>query len=390
MGEQHVFYRGTDGSIQQILWRDGDLSVDNWTTHAKAPLAAGDPAAMVWDNQPHIFYCGTDGSIQHIWRTDARRTFGIMIQSLHNDSWTTLVGAPAGVGKPATMSWRPWLATDEQHIFYRAAADGSIQHVLTDGSLHTDNWTRAAGAPAAAGDPATMVWTIEIESSMLIVNPPGSGRGMYGVDPHHIIKWIKPREQHIVYRGHDGSIEHILWDKSSFHYDNWTALTGAPAAAGNPSTLIWPREMRTWEQHVFYRDVNGSIQHIVWDDSLHLDNWTQAASAPLAAGDPVVFVSGNQQHIFYRGLDGSIQHVWYDLSSKAFYAQNWTQDAGAPAAAGEPAAMLSPGQQHIFYRAGDGSIQHIWWDGSRLNCVDWTRAAGGPAAAGDPAAVSIY
>jgi hypothetical protein len=52
---------------------------------------------------------------------------------------------------------------------------------------------------------------------------------------------LSEEQQHVFYRGTDGAINHIFWDAPSnqlFH-DQWTQLTGAPAAAGDPATLVW-------------------------------------------------------------------------------------------------------------------------------------------------------
>ena len=57
----------------------------------------------------------------------------------------------------------------------------------------------------------------------------------------------------------------------------------APNAAGNPAIAVTPHQ-----QHIFYRDQDGSIQHIFWDDheapgQLHHDNWSQKSGSPAAA-----------------------------------------------------------------------------------------------------------
>ena len=132
------------------------------------------------------------------------------------------------------------------------------------------------------------------------------------------------------------------------------------------------------QQHVFYRDADGQIDHIWWDGSFHHDQWTSAAGAPTAAGDPTTMLTPGQQHVFYRGEDGQINHIWWDGS---FHHDQWTSAAAAPSVAGNPAVMVTPGQQHVFYRGIDGNINHIWWDGS-FHHDQWTSAAGAPVAVG--------
>lgn len=71
---QHVYYRGTDGSIRELRWA---TATDGWhywgdpTALTGAPPAAGDPAGYVFDAQDteHVVYRGVDGHIHELWRT---------------------------------------------------------------------------------------------------------------------------------------------------------------------------------------------------------------------------------------------------------------------------------------------------------------------------------
>jgi hypothetical protein len=77
-GQQHVFYRGTDGAIKHIFWNAADDSFhfQDWTGLAyvaPADLAAGDPAIMVTAGQQHVFYRGTDGAAKHIFWNAANK-----------------------------------------------------------------------------------------------------------------------------------------------------------------------------------------------------------------------------------------------------------------------------------------------------------------------------
>jgi Repeat of unknown function (DUF346) len=156
---------------------------------------------------------------------------------------------------------------------------------------------------------------------------------------------LREEQQHVFYRGSDGAINHIFWHPSNqlFH-DQWTQLTGAPAAAGDPATMVWPNQ-----QHVFYRGMDGAIDHIFWDapsNQLFHDDWTESTGAPAAAGDPATMVTtvgrgwSNQQHVFYRGTDGAINHIFWDAPSNQLFHDEWTESTGAPAAAGDSATMV--------------------------------------------------
>ena len=338
-GQQHVFYRGTDGAINHIFWNAADNSFhfEDWTALAgagPAGLAAGDPATTVTAGQQHVFYRGTDGALNHIFWNAADNSF-------HFEDWTALAGAgPAGLaaGDPDTLD-----TVDQQHVFYRGT-DGAIKHIFwnaADNSFHFEDWTALAGAgPAglAAGDPATLVTA---------------------------------GQQHVFYRGTDGAIKHIFWNAAdnSFHFEDWTALAGAgPAglAAGDPATLG-----TVGQQHVFYRDTDGAIRHIFWnaaDRSFHLEDWTALAGAGpagLAAGDPATLVTAGQQHVFYRDTDGAIKHTFWNAADRSFHFEDWTASAyadPADSAAGGPATLGTVGQQHVFYGGADGAIKHIFWN----------------------------
>jgi hypothetical protein len=335
--QQHIFYRGTDDHIHHIFWDafSSKLYADVWTRHT--PLAAGDPATLATPGQQHVFYRGQDRHIHHIvWVTEKRR--------LYRDVWTLRVGAPLAAGDPVTME-----TPGQQHVFYRGA-DGAINHILwaslSPGALYHDDWRARAEAPAAAGDPATMV----------------TAEG----------------QQHVFYRGVGGEINHIVWNPSSplqLTFDDWTFGAHAPMAVGDFATMATPGQ-----QHVFYRGADGAINHILWASlsrRLHHDDWRARAQAPAAAGDPVTMVTAEgQQHVFYRGVGGEINHIFWNPSSpQRLYSDDWTSRAQAAHAAGAPATLVFSGQQHVFYRGSGGAIDHILWNPPSPNKLwfdDWT------------------
>ena len=350
--QQHVFYRGTDDHIHHIYWdaSSGKLFADDWTARTRAPLAAGNPAAMATPGQQHVFYRGQDSQIHHIlWVAEKRRLF--------RDVWTQGAGVPPALGDPVTME-----SPGQQHVFYRGPG-GSVCHVFWDASanrLFRDDWTVNAGAPPAAGDPATLA---------------------------------TPGQQHVFYRGERGGVQHILWNASTgrFGHDDWTSGThGVPMPAGNVATME-----TGGQQHVFYRGTDGSIRHILWSPltgALHRDDWTaRAPGAPPAVGDPALLLTDEgQQHVFYRGAGGKINHIFWDPSSPSspqLGFDEWTSVAPGAPAGGDPATLLFAGQQHVFYPGPGGAVDHILWDPSsrRRWFDDWTSRAGAPMAAGTPA-----
>jgi hypothetical protein len=137
---------------------------------------------------------------------------------------------------------------------------------------------------------------------------------------------VSPNQQHVFYRATDSAIHHIFYDASTnrLYHDNGTGATGAPAAISNPATLLTNNPS---QQHIFYRSADGAVQHIFWDaptNRLYRDNWTQATGAPAASGDPSTLLTPNQQHIFYRAAIIYPPYLW-DAPTNRLYHDNWNQ-----------------------------------------------------------------
>jgi hypothetical protein len=138
-------------------------------------------------------------------------------------------------------------------------------------------------------------------------------------------------QQHIFFRSADGHVQHIFWDLLSqkLQSDIWTLRTSTPLAVGDVALLI--TECR---QQVFYRDVRGHIHYIFWDvasASLHHVALTQLAEgAPLAVGNPMPLETPGQVHVFYRGVDGTLEHIfWNTVSDHIVFTDSWTTRAHA-------------------------------------------------------------
>jgi hypothetical protein len=359
--QQHVFYRGaTDSAINHIFYDAAmrGLYFDQWTAKAHAPAAVGNPATMVWPHQQHVFYRGDGGEIHHIfWDGPTSRHY--------SDRWRPhphVPQAPAAEGDPVTLVW-----PQQQHVFYRGE-HGTINHIFCDvpaSQLYFDQWQpnrHVPDAPPAEGNPATIVW---------------------------------PNQQHVFYRGPQGTINHIFSDvpNNHLHFDQWRPnqhVPDAPPTEGDPATLIW-----TNQQHVFYRGPQGTINHIFCDvpnNHLYFDQWRpnqHVPDAPPAAGNPVTMAWPNQQHVFYRGANGEINHIFCDVPNNRLYFDQWQPNSevpSAPPAADDPVTLVTATQQHVFYRGLDGAINHIFWDvpTNRLYFDQWTARTQAPMAAGAP------
>ena len=92
---------------------------------------------MVYGNQQHVFYRATDGTIRHLYWGP-----GAPPNTVWSDNWTQKAGSPpAAAGDPATMVYG-----NQQHVFYRAT-DGTIRHLhwgpdAPPNTVWSDNWNR--------------------------------------------------------------------------------------------------------------------------------------------------------------------------------------------------------------------------------------------------------
>ena len=243
---------------------------------------------------------------------------------------------PQVVGKPAGYVND---ATGTQHVVYRGDADFNIiNEVRWDGTgLHYTNLNLAAGGTPAgvatgSGDPAAYVFRAQ-------------------------------GTEHVVYRGFDNHVHELRKDASGWHHGDLTAMTGAPVAAGDPAGYVFDAQ---GTQHVMYRSGDGHVHELWWDAT---NGWgsgdlTAVTGAPAAAGDPAAYVfdAEGSQHVIYRAGNGHLYELWWTAT------QGWNQGdltaaAGSPPAAGDPGAYAfrAEGTQHVVYRTADGHLHEMWW-----------------------------
>jgi hypothetical protein len=136
----------------------------------------------------------------------------------------------------------------------------------------------------------------------------------------------------------------------------------------------------TNQQHIFYRTTTNGVQHVFYDQTNgpQSEPWGGPGSptnTPPAWGDSAALFANNQQHVFYRTVNGTVQHLLCD-SNSGLRAEIWVGPGGltnAPLPAGDPVAMFANNQQHIFYRGTDNNIYHVFWDPqSGMQWEHWT------------------
>jgi hypothetical protein len=186
----------------------------------------------------------------------------------------------------------------------------------------------------------------------------------------------------VVYRDQSSHIQMLRWDEvNQWSNIDLTQAAGAPLAAGDPRGYVFDSQ---GTMHVVYRDNSGNIQELWWNGSWNNNNLTQAANAPPASGDPFgyMFDAQGTEHVVYADINGHIQELWWN--------GNWnnndlTKATNAPAAGGNPVGYVFnfQGSEHVVYRDVNGHIQELWWNGG-WNNNDLTKDANAPLAAFGP------
>lgn len=172
-GMNIVVYRGIEGHIWSVYWKDGPSGLDDLSGVAGMPLAASDPTAYYTPhNDTHqIVYRGGDGHLYELYWQGAAAVAGRDL--------TALSGAPAAVDKAAAF-YQP--GTNTKHVIYRSA-DNHLHDIASVPGSGTAVWidlTVRNGAPLATDRPAA--FAVE-------------GRGTH----------------HVVYRGTDNYVYEIRW-----------------------------------------------------------------------------------------------------------------------------------------------------------------------------------
>jgi hypothetical protein len=96
-------------------------------------------------------------------------------------------------------------------------------------------------------------------------------------------------------------------------------------APAGPASEYQKTSTDVTEQHLFFVGVNGQLIHSLYDGINTEYVWTSEALTQVEVSpgsDPIAMqlpatgaASTNELHVFFRGVDGSLQHIWWDGSS---------------------------------------------------------------------------
>jgi hypothetical protein len=170
-------------------------------------------------------------------------------------------------------------------------------------------------------------------------------------------------------------------------------LNGTGAVTANPNLAIGTPSLSKigGQLHYAYRDSNGTIWHLVYDNGAWMPvnqlNANALTSGPPADGDPILCDFGGQTHCVYRAKDGTIQDAYWDGSWKVQLINGTDAVIVNPnLATGNPSLCVIDRQMHYAYRDSNGTIWHVkyengWKPVVQINAGGVTN---GPPADGDP------
>lgn len=274
------------------------------------------------------------------------------------DDLTVGSGGAPPVASPNKLASHVFDAEGTQHVFYRTN-DGKIVELWWRGA-EAPHWgyltTPGNGAPLAAGDPTSHVFTAE-------------------------------GTQHVFYRTDEWppQIVELWWQGGeAAHWGYLTTPGGAaPPPASDPASHVFDAE---GTQHVFYRSTGNQIIELWWSGASAAapHNLTVDSGAPLADGDPashVVFSDGTQ-HVFYRAApgdaDGQVIELWWRPGERPQFVK-LSERSGAPRAASDPVSHVfaAEGTQHVYYVSVDNGLIEIRWFGQTPPGRDLLQGLGG-------------
>jgi hypothetical protein len=222
-GWTHVIYRAPGGQLIELYWLGQGAPGFGGLLPAGAPTASSDPSAYVnpTNNESIVAYRGSDDHIHTLyWTTGA----------VGHDDLSGYAGCPNAAGKPTGYYRR---SDDSHQIVYRAG-NGHLYELWWVGVAPVQAWdlTAAAGAPAAASDPAAY----------------------YSASTN---------SKHVVYRGSDNHLHELVWapGASTPAHADLSFEAGAPNAADTPSAFSVESDR---SQHVVFRGSDNQVHEIFW------------------------------------------------------------------------------------------------------------------------------
>ena len=400
---QHVIYRDIDGHIQQLYYSEDADAVWRWhlqdvTTETGALLAASSPTAYTWDadDSQHIVYRDVDGHIQELYFQKANLSWhdndltpDIGTKTL--DFYMSYVGSPVGWNIPNGYGGLDWDQTGSRLAITPPESDRPMRAEVPIGYLNATVSSSGFAEFRAGG------WIsgdgFELDSGYFTARGAQPGKSQESVEL--TVRGVRDgetvAEDHFTitpyetaFHEFDGftDLDQVIFTRDVFIDD---LTINIPSATGTPAGYVWDVDD---SQHVVYRDANGRIQELYYQDAMGVwlgnDLTTAANNAPRAAGSPVGYTwdADASQHVVYRDGDGQIQELFYQADVGGWLNNNLTASSGNPSpAVGDPSGYVwdvplydwnVDHSQHVVYPSKAGHIQELYslevgtWDDNDL------------------------
>lgn len=322
--EQHVFYIGNDGTLNDAFW--DSRRWDSRVLRGAAPAALTNPIAVSWSGSIYVFYRDVGGRL-----ATTRYAPG---DGADGDGWQRpllLAGMPVGHLSGSTYAVN---GTDpEAHVYFVEASGNLAQTFLDRQGTFKENLAlpgTAHSAPALGVSAQTYSWLCD-------GNP--------------------VNEQHVFFRGPSGSLEQAFAQNSSTGFLKET-LPGMPGHI--PAAVLNDTDGQHVQSVVFVDESHDVLR--CWEDSgtWEIEQINAKASGSVIGG---TYLSDGflELHVFYLGPDGELEQSWQDRGG-------WhRQRLGV-----HPSLLLGVGtyrpdggrvEQHVFWRDSNLGLNQSWYDG---------------------------
>jgi phosphatidylserine decarboxylase len=315
-------------NLNELVSSIPNLNVPGSSTAAPAPSAQGNPFSIVYKKQLHNLYWDVNGNISDIWYDVKNKKTDIEWYEGKNWYYQNLNSlpfvAPLANGNPFAVVYN-----EQLHNLYMDV-NNQISDIWFDGkNWNYQNLNLcASAAPLALGNPSAVIYNNQMHNLYLDINGNISDIWFDGSKWHYQnlnklapkatltqsspFSMVYKKQLHNLYLDFNNQISDIWYDGSKWLYQNLNSLVpSAPLAYGNPFAVEYFGQL-----HNLYLDANNQISDIWFDGS----TWQYQnlnlldSSAPLAQGNIFAVVYEGQLHNLYTDINNQVSDIWYDGS----------------------------------------------------------------------------
>jgi hypothetical protein len=284
-GDQEVFFRGTNGLIDELYYNG------SWHLYGLggSPSPGAVPAAVLLSNgNQAVFFRSSYGDIEELVDSGGWKSYG-------------LGGSPAVVGGDPTVATQ---SNGDEEVFFRST-NGDIEELYYSGS----SWQAYGLGGSPAGDPIVaspseghLIYFVSTNGDIEELVDSGGwkayglgGSPAPGAVPAAAIQGND--DQEVFFRSTYGDIEELYYNGTWHNY----GLGGSPTAVGGDPTLA---VASNGDEEVFFRSTNGDIEELYYNEG-----WKIYGLGGSPVGDPVVASPSEGHLIYFPSINGDIEEL---------------------------------------------------------------------------------